>query len=642
MKKNNFKSLKSIILIFSILTGLSLTACSTATGGGTSSGNTSDTYEPTDNSGTANSNDGNAIAYFLCEELCNSYDETVKLCFYSNGSVKLRATSLEDKNGQYGQRYDKLRGTYTGDPTQKNTSLELTITEEVEWIPYAPNTTYSSVEEAKKDIHWKPTYSTYTPSNGETKWQATITDDVLKFSNGKYKDNESLRNIYDFNRTNASDLGPYIYHGIARRKYNGTLTSWKIPEGYSSVGNFCFYGHVYKDGDYVLSEDYKNLKKVILPSTIKKIGDQAFKNCVALKEINIPEGCIEIGQGAFSDCSGLEEITLPSTIKTIGACAFAKECKDSTLEAEEGAKNILEISFADGITKIPDSSFDMAYLNHISEIKNVIIPSSVKVIGEKAFFDINTPITVVIPEGVEEIEDKAFSHCAASISLPKSLKKIGEEAFYYNQEEKIEIPEGVEEIGENAFVQGYDEDEIKLRELILPSTLKELNSNAFSKKKLEKLTIKSSISFLCSVMDAWRLYLNSDCHIFYKNDDVTDYFTNSLDFDYNISRVYDYLKDKMWKNKDDIFINFNSDRSYWYVETNSEEDKTLWKEEYGLWKLENPNSQMKLVFYTESSITKEYYILAYNDFLYMEESFEDLKDESISNSNRFEFVEKTK
>lgn len=638
MKKSFLKSLKAVILFFSIITGLSLTACSTATGG--SSGNTSDTYVPTDNSGTANSNDGNAIAYFLCEELCNSYDETVKLCFYSNGSVKLRATSLKDKNGQYGQRYDILRGTYTGDPTPKNANLELTITEEVEWQPYAPNTTYSSVEEAMKDIQWKPTYHTYNPSSGETKWQATITDDVLKFSNGKYKDNESLRKIYDFNRTNASDLGPYIYHGIARRKYNGTLTSWKIPEGYSSVGNFCFYGYEYKDNDYVLSEDYKNLKKVILPSTIKKIGDQAFKNCVALKEINIPEGCIEIGQGAFSDCSGLEEITLPSTIKTIGACAFAKECKDSTLEAEEGAKNILTISFADGITKIPDNSFNMAYLNHISEIKNVIIPSSVKVIGEKAFYDINTPITVVIPEGVEEIEDQAFAHCATSISLPKSLKKIGEEAFYYNQEEKIEIPEGIEEIGENAFVQGYNEDDIKLKELILPSTLKELNSDSFSLKKLQKLTFKGSISFLCSIMDAWRLYLNSDCHIFYKNDDVTDYFTDTLKMDYNIESVYDDLKNKMWKNKDDIFLYFHSDRSYYRVETNSEKDENLWKKENGLWKIDNSTNHLKLVFYSETSVTKEYYILEYNDFLYMEESFEDLSDETIRNSHRFEFVEK--
>lgn len=640
MKKNNFKSLKSVILIFSILTGLSLTACSTATGGGTSSGNTSDTYLPTDNSGTANSNDGNAIAYFLCEELCNSQDETVKLCFYSDGSVKLRATSLEDKNGKYGQRYDKLRGTYTGDPTQKNASLELSITEEVEWEPYLPKDTYSSEEEAKKDIHWKSKYHTYNPSNGEKIWQATITDDLLKFSNGTYKDNTSLQYIYDFNRTNASDLGPYKYHNVTRRKYNGTLTAWKIPEGYSSVGNFCFYGHVYKDGDYVLSEDYKNLRKVILPSTIKKIGDQAFKNCVALKEINIPEGCIEIGQGAFSDCSSLEEITLPSTIKTIGACAFAKECKDSTLEAEEGAKNILEISFADGITKIPDLSFNMAYYYYISEIKAVTIPSSVKVIGKKAFYDIKTPITVVIPEGVEEIEEQAFSHCTTSISLPKSLKKIGEEAFYYNQEEKIEIPEGVEEIGENAFVQGYNEDDIKLKELILPSTLKEINSDAFSIKKLEKLTIKNSISFLCSVMDAWRLYLNSDCHIFYKNDDVTDYFTDTLKMDYNIEDVYDDLKDKMWKNKDDIFLYFHSDRSYYYVETNSEKDENLWKKENGLWKIDNSTNYLKLIFYSETSVTKEYYILEYNDFLYMEESFEDLSDETIRNSHRFEFVEK--
>ena len=618
MKTNIFKSLKSFIFILSILSGISITACSTAASGDPYSG--------------ANSDDGNAIAYFLCEQLCNSQDETVKLCFYSDGTVKLRATSLEDKAGKYGQRYDKLRGTYTGDPNKKNGNLELSIKEEVEWKPYAPKDVYSSIEEAEKDIHWKPVYHTYNPSNGETKWQGTITDDVLKFSNGTYKNVTTSNKIYDFNRTTSTDLGPYVYHNVARRKYNGTLTSWQIPEGYSSVGNFCFYGYEYKNGDYNLSQDYNKLKKVILPSTIKKIGDQAFKNCFALKEINIPEGCIEIGQGAFSDCSSLEKITLPSTIKSIGACAFAKECEDSSLEAEEGAKNILEITFAEGITKIPESCFDMGYKYHISEIKTVIIPSSVKVIGEKAFFDIGTPITVIIPDSVEEIEDMAFSHCVASISLPKSLKKIGKEAFYCNQAEKIEIPEGVEEIGANAFVQGYDEDEIKLKELVLPSTLKTLNSSSFSLKKLQKLTFKGSISFLCSIVDAWRLYINSDCLIFYESDDVTDYFTKTSEYDYYKQKAFNELADTQWLN-DSTLLSFNSDRLY-TITTVSEIEK-------GLWKIDSSTSQYKLVFYTGAADPKEYYYITEKKFLYMEETFEELQEASKNYSYRFTIVEES-
>ena len=354
--------------------------------------------------GSINANDGDAIAYFLCEDLCGRKNETVKLCFYNNGIVKLRATSLEDET--YGRRYDKLRGTYTGDPTVDGT-LVVEITEEGEWVPDVNEDDYTSFEDFYKDmasgkIQYKVEYEEYESGH----WEGEIADDILRFSTGEYRFKQAFSSSFDdeynFIKTTASDLGPYQYNSVDRRDNETKRTSWTVPEGYTSVRGF-------SEGSS--EEGYTQYwEKITLPSTIKKISRGAFYNCCALKEINIPEGCKEIkteafynctsleeitlpegleeiGDGAFYNCINLKKITIPSTIKKICPYAFAK--KSSSSSSDEELEKNLELIFADGTKKIPDSAFKNSYTSssyaRTSMIKSITIPSSVKVIGEDAF-----------------------------------------------------------------------------------------------------------------------------------------------------------------------------------------------------------------------------------------------------------------
>ena len=63
---------------------------------------------------------------------------------------------------------------------------------------------------------------------------------------------------------------------------------------------------------------------------------------------------------------------------------------------------------------------------------DVMVPSGVTAIGEKAFQGNNSLRRVVIPEGVTRIEDNAFVDCRLMqvICLPKSLSEAGEHAFW--------------------------------------------------------------------------------------------------------------------------------------------------------------------------------------------------------------------
>ena len=71
----------------------------------------------------------------------------------------------------------------------------------------------------------------------------------------------------------------------------------EIPEGITEIADSCFefnWGEVNMDFD-----------EVSLPSTLKKIGNSAFRCCTDLNKINFTEGLEEIGDEAFCGCSNL-------------------------------------------------------------------------------------------------------------------------------------------------------------------------------------------------------------------------------------------------------------------------------------------------------------------------------------------------
>jgi len=69
------------------------------------------------------------------------------------------------------------------------------------------------------------------------------------------------------------------------------------------------------------------LVEVQLPSSLRKIGDNAFYRCEGLEEIVIPEGVTELGDRAFRGCTMLRKVTLPRSLKTIPWYAFF-ECHE--------------------------------------------------------------------------------------------------------------------------------------------------------------------------------------------------------------------------------------------------------------------------------------------------------------------------
>ena len=108
------------------------------------------------------------------------------------------------------------------------------------------------------------------------------------------------------------------------------------------------------------------LKKIEIPSSVKKIGDSAFE-LSAVSEIKFNEGLETIGNLAFKTWGSFEKITLPSTVKSIG-----EECFNSY------KPYLIELN--DGLERVDKQAFICNFAN-----QSVKIPASVTEIGEKAF-----------------------------------------------------------------------------------------------------------------------------------------------------------------------------------------------------------------------------------------------------------------
>ena len=108
------------------------------------------------------------------------------------------------------------------------------------------------------------------------------------------------------------------------------------------------------------------LKKIEIPSSVKKIGDSAF-DLSTVSEIKFNEGLETIGNLAFNTWGSFEKITLPSTVKSIG-----EECFNSY------KPYLIELN--DGLERVGKHAFICNFAN-----QSVKIPASVTEIGEKAF-----------------------------------------------------------------------------------------------------------------------------------------------------------------------------------------------------------------------------------------------------------------
>ena len=172
-------------------------------------------------------------------------------------------------------------------------------------------------------------------------------------------------------------------------------------------------------GEDFIYNRFGAVKKVILPSTIKNIGEAAFCSCQYLESINIPDSVENISPMAFTDCQSLKNIDASGRYTYKNGVLY----KDN--EILVAAPNAAAVSIPSNIKEIADYAF---YYN--PNLESVVIPESVKSIGRAAFAYCSALKNVEIQgSGLEKLSSYVFvnSDELKYIVLPESVKEIGED-----------------------------------------------------------------------------------------------------------------------------------------------------------------------------------------------------------------------
>ena len=141
----------------------------------------------------------------------------------------------------------------------------------------------------------------------------------------------------------------------------------------------------------------------------------------------------------------------------------------------------------------PVTSIDQ-YSFYQKTMTSVTIPDTVKKIGESAFYECKNLKNVHIPDSVTDLEPYSFGDCyaLASFNIPKGITEIPAYAFEWANITSLDIPDNITKIGEGAF--GFCEN---LTSLTIPDSVTEIDAKAFqSCKGLKSFEIPKNVTKL--------------------------------------------------------------------------------------------------------------------------------------------------
>lgn len=298
--------------------------------------------------------------------------------------------------------------------------------------------------------------------------------------------------IEEIEDADGNPTGESIVTGI------GTLA--KTPE--IVIPSFDEKGHpVVAIGERVFSgnwNEYDGLTSVIIPDSIREIGDYAFGDNPNLKELDIPDSVVKIGMNALQNC-GFESIKLPANLTVISGCLLQDNASLTSVTIPEhveviekfvfmGCTSLAEINLPAGLVSVGNYSFDgcsaltkVNFAGTLGQWVSITFGESDAnplVANEKVRLYIGgKPITeAAVEDGTESIGDYVFAGYSAltSVSLPASLRTIGNGAFSgCGGLAKIVLSEGLESIGDQVFAGSG------ITSITIPASLGSIGSGVF-------------------------------------------------------------------------------------------------------------------------------------------------------------------
>jgi len=276
-------------------------------------------------------------------------------------------------------------------------------------------------------------------------------------------------NSYPYPETVEGEIGRDMFSGFT------ALVELKLPDSVTVIR---------KNG----INSCPNLAILTLPAELRTVEQWGLYYLGNVTELTIPSKTELIEELAFTG-SGLETVTIESPVLEMQPGAFAGLSRLTSIEVGDGNPSFSSI---EGVLFSKDGTVLALYPGGREDSK-YDVPENVTELGDYAFYG-NTSISEVsLPEGLVRIGNFAFDGCTSlgNVAFPTSLTEIGDYAFLGSAMTEIKLENTqVETIGANSFLS------VKCEILTLPNTLKSVGEWAFPSGNVTKLVLPASLEYI--------------------------------------------------------------------------------------------------------------------------------------------------
>ena len=236
---------------------------------------------------------------------------------------------------------------------------------------------------------------------------------------------DGIRSDYESENTQS-----YSVTAIAESAFenNKTLYDVELPASLVNIGNRAF-------------QACSELSNVSL-EYVKKIGNQAFRDCLKFKSTLNGNGCLEeVGEQAFYRC-GMTSVSLPKTVRRLGGGVFqlCAKLKEAAIDGSELAlpngcfydcEALQKVTLGNGVKWLPKSTDERSgAFAGCSALQEVTLGNMLKDIPDYAFYGLAALRSVTSKnECLDEIGCSAFVGCQALSEVDLVPKYIGPSAF---------------------------------------------------------------------------------------------------------------------------------------------------------------------------------------------------------------------
>ncbi len=274
--------------------------------------------------------------------------------------------------------------------------------------------------------------------------------------------------------TAIKDLdGPEFYHSIDALD-GEPIASLSLPSTIIDIGHLTIY-YLPRLTTITVDPGNKNFKSVDgVLFTIREDGSLEelliYPRSKPGSCFDIPDGVTDLAWGAFRD-SQLNHINFPLSLTHLGP-------------SFQGV-HLDEIGLHDRITELGERTFDSVTCD-----ATLVIPKSVKAIGDECFIGTHGFSRVILPSHITEIgEGWFYAADTDTIHIQPHIKKICPLAFCGSKIRYIDLPFGIHTIERSAFAECDS-----LREIKLPLELTILEDEVLGGcDNLERVTLHKNV-----------------------------------------------------------------------------------------------------------------------------------------------------